>query len=417
MEVEEAAPRYVTRTDAQGVPPGYKRTEIGAIPEDWTAKPIRDFAPLQRGFDLPTSRIRPGSHPVVYSNGVLQHHDHAMVKGPGVVTGRSGTIGKVHFVEHDYWPHNTTLWVTTFRGNDPRFVYYIYAQVNLARFLSGSGVPTLNRNDVHQHYVAVPPPPEQRAIAEALSDVDGLLGALEALIAKKRAIKQAAMQQLLTGKTRLPGFSGEWETKQLGRCGSTYGGITGKGKADFGHGAARYVTFLNVLENATVQPALFEAVDIGSAETQNRVRRGDVLFNGTSETPEDVALGACVLDDWEDLYLNSFCFGFRFHSDTDHDPLFFAYFFRGPPGRQLMSALAQGATRYNMSKRQFLRLECALPDGDEQRAIAKVLSDMDAEIAALEARRDKTRAVKQGMMQQLLTGRVRLVKPEAAPAC
>src|SRR5690606_2778306 len=121
--------------------------------------------------------------------------------------------------------HNTTLWVTTFRGNDPRFVYYIYAQVNLARFLSGSGVPTLNRNDVHQHYVAVPPPPEQRAIAEALSDVDGLLGALEALIAKKRAIKQAAMQQLLTGKTRLPGFSGEWETKQLGRCGSTYGGI------------------------------------------------------------------------------------------------------------------------------------------------------------------------------------------------
>ena len=129
-----------------------------------------------------------------------------MVKSPGVVTGRSGTIGKVHFIEKDYWPHNTSLWVTSFCGNDPKFIYYLYTYVDLARLHSGSGVPTLNRNDVHQHMVACPPLAEQRAIAEALSDVDGLLRTLEALVAKKRAIKQAAMQQLLTGKTRPTGI-------------------------------------------------------------------------------------------------------------------------------------------------------------------------------------------------------------------
>jgi len=387
------------------------------LPKGWRSALIKDIAPLQRGFDLPNRMLEEGTTPVVYSNGIERHHNQAMAKGPGVVTGRSGTLGKVHYVDKDYWPHNTTLWVTDFKGNHPKYIYYLYVSIGFERFASGSGVPTLNRNDAHSYEVALPiEHSEQRAIAEALSDVDALLAALEKLIAKKRAIKQAAMQQLLTGKTRLPGFSGEWEPIQLGRCGSTYGGITGKGKADFGHGAARYVTFLSVLENPIIQPSMFEAVDIGLAETQNRVRRGDLLFNGTSETPEDVALGACVLDDWDDLYLNSFCFGFRFHADTDHDPLFFAYFFRGPIGRQLMSALAQGATRYNMSKRQFLRLECPLPDGDEQREIAHVLADMDAETAALEARRDKTRAIKQGMMQQLLTGRVRLVETgETAP--
>ena len=114
----------------------------------------------------------------------------------------------------------------------------------------------------------------------------------------------------------------------------------------------------------------------------------------------------------DNLYLNSFCFGFRIHDKDKYVPLFLAYFFRGSVGRAIMNALAQGATRYNMSKSQFLALELSIPHFDEQRAIASILSDMDAEIAALELRWDKTHAIKQGMMQQLLTGRVRLVKPK-----
>lgn len=126
-------------------------------------------------------------------------------------------------------------------------------------------------------------------------------------------------------------------------------------------------------------------------------------------------MGCVVSFAQAEVYLNSFCFGFRLHDIDEHVPRFLAYTFRADVGRSLMFALAQGATRYNMSKKQFLSLELILPEADEQRAIVKVLSDMDAEIAALEQRRDKTKAIKQGMMQSLLTGRVRLVEPEGTP--
>lgn len=142
--------------------------------------------------------------------------------------------------------------------------------------------------------------------------------------------------------------------------------------------------------------------------------RNDLLFNGTSETPNDLAMAAVMGAQLDGVYLNSFCFGLRVRDQNRNVPLFLAYFFRGPVGRALTSALAQGATRYNMSKSQFLNLDLCLPTHDEQWAIASVLSDIDAEIAALERRRDKTRAIKQGMMHALLTGRVRLVEPEPA---
>ena len=164
---------------------------------------MEEIAPLQRGFDLPTSQVKVGSYPVVYSNGVLNHHSSFKVKAPGVVTGRSGTIGKVTYVEDDYWPHNTSLWVTDFKGNLPKFIYYLYVYLKLERFGTGSGVPTLNRNDVHTYQVPLPPFLEQQAITEVLSDMDAEIVALEQRRDKTRALKQGMMQELLTGKTRL----------------------------------------------------------------------------------------------------------------------------------------------------------------------------------------------------------------------
>src|SRR3989344_3027551 len=198
---------------------GYKQTEVGLIPVDWDIRSIAQIAPLQRGFDLPTTQIKDGPYPVVDSNGVMNYHATAMAHGPGVVTGRSGPLGKVHYVDADYWPHNTSLWVTRFNGNVPRFVYYLYTGIGFVRFASGSGVPTLNRNDAHAFRVPLPPTKaEQQAIAAALSDADALIEALEQLIAKKRHLKQGTMQELLTGKKRLPWFSGEWEVKQFGEA-------------------------------------------------------------------------------------------------------------------------------------------------------------------------------------------------------
>ena len=180
------------------------QTRLPGFRGEWEVRRLGDMAPLQRGFDLPSSELRRGPFPVVYSNGVLNFHAHFQVEGPGVITGRSGTIGKVTFVEGPYWPHNTALWVTSFKKNDARFIFYLYTRVGFERFATGSGVPTLNRNDVHAVEVVIPPTKaEQSAIATVLSDMDTELSALEARRTKTRALKQAMMQALLTGKIRL----------------------------------------------------------------------------------------------------------------------------------------------------------------------------------------------------------------------
>jgi type I restriction enzyme S subunit len=180
------------------------QTRLPGFHGEWQMKRLDKLAPLQRGFDLPTSQIKKGNYPVVYSNGVQNYHEKFMVKAPGVVTGRSGTIGNVHFVEQDYWPHNTALWVTDFQDNNPKFVFYLLTSIGLERFATGSGVPTLNRNDVHEFRVSVPPAhAEQTAIAEVLTDMDAELAGLEQRRAKTRALKQGMMQELLTGRTRL----------------------------------------------------------------------------------------------------------------------------------------------------------------------------------------------------------------------
>ncbi len=180
------------------------QTRLPGFRGAWEVKRLGDICPLQRGFDLPTTELRAGIYPVVYSNGVLNYHTVSMVRGPGVVTGRSGTIGNVHYVDSDFWPHNTSLWVTNFKGNSPKFIYYLLTVVGLEKFGTGSGVPTLNRNDVHAHSVRVPSSSdEQTAIATVLSDMDAELAALVARRDKTRALKQGMMQELLTGRIRL----------------------------------------------------------------------------------------------------------------------------------------------------------------------------------------------------------------------
>jgi type I restriction enzyme S subunit len=195
---------------------GYKQTEAGIIPKDWDAEKFGNFVSLQRGHDLTWRDRRTGEIPVMGSAGQNGCHDTSIAKGPGVVLGRSGaSFGQAHYCEQDFWPHNTALYVTDFRGNDPLFVFYFLRATDFSRHNSGGAQQSLNRNFIAPIPIGVPRPPEQRVIAKALSDIDELLRALDRLIAKKRDLKQAAMQQLLTAQTRLPGFHGEWEVKRL----------------------------------------------------------------------------------------------------------------------------------------------------------------------------------------------------------
>jgi type I restriction enzyme S subunit len=251
--------------------------------------------------------------------------------------------------------------------------------------------------------IPFPTPAEQRAIAEALSDVDGLLGALEALIAKKRAIKQAAMQQLLTGKTRLPGFSGEWETKCVADMGDVItGGTPSTGVNEYWGGEIPWVTPTDITSSR----------DIDATERMITPSGLDAIRG----LPKDSVLVTCIASIGKNAILRTMggC-NQQINAVIPNKACsseFLYYLFEHSKSYLLANA---GITATNIvSKKDFSGLTFRLPLRKEQTAIATVLSDMDAEIASLEARRNKTRATKQGMMQQLLTGRVRLVKPGLA---
>jgi type I restriction enzyme S subunit len=168
----------------------------------WQTRKLGSVATLQRGFDLPAQERVSGEVPLVSSSGVSDTHCKSAVRGPGVVTGRSGSIGNVFFVEEDFWPLNTVLYVKDFHGNDPRFIFYLLKNFDLNRFASGSGVPTLNRNFVHDELVNVPTFPEQKHIAAILDEAfDGIATAkanAEKNLQNARALFESYLQSVFT---------------------------------------------------------------------------------------------------------------------------------------------------------------------------------------------------------------------------
>ncbi|MDQ6909439.1 MAG: restriction endonuclease subunit S [Actinomycetota bacterium] len=361
-----------------------------------------------------TRRLPRGAYPLYGSTGQIGYTDRPEFTGPSILVARVGAnAGSVYRVDGTYGVSDNTLVVRLKPRRDVAFFEEVLRSRNLNNLVYGSGQPLVTGTMLKRLSVPSLSPPEETAIAEVLADANALVASLERLLDKKRDIKQGMAQLLLTGETRLPGFGSSWTQIRLGDVGSTYSGLAGKSKADFGSGSSRFVTFVDVINNVCVHGDALEPVVVGSSERQNQVVRGDVLFNGSSETPEEVALGAVIdFDPNPGTYLNSFCFGYRIARRHLVDPVYLAYMTRSHIGRRLVFSLAQGATRYNISKRQFLDLAPAFPPIEEQQAITAVLKDVDTEIAALKQRLAKAMAIKHGMAQQLLTGRVRLPDPE-----
>ncbi|WP_373169779.1 restriction endonuclease subunit S [Bifidobacterium adolescentis] len=175
----------------------YPEIRFAGFTDPWEQRKLGEVAPLQRGFDLPVSQMISGPYPVVMSNGVGGWHSKYAVKGPGVVTGRSGTIGGLQYIEGDFWPHNTSLWVTSFNGNEPKFIYWLYSSLDLERFGSGSGVPTLNRNDVHDQLIGVPCNiAEQRRIGAFFDRLDSLITLHQRKLELLRNIKKSMLDKM-----------------------------------------------------------------------------------------------------------------------------------------------------------------------------------------------------------------------------
>ncbi len=415
-----------------GLKPGYKQTEVGVIPKDWEVRPLLSVVKPATG------QVDPRNEP--YSSMVLVAPDH-IEEGTGRLlkketASEQGAIsGKYHFKQGDIVyskirPYLRKAILADFEGLCSADMYPLTAEKDVcsafllpvllghhfssfaATVSARSGIPKINREELAQYKVTLPPLAEQRAIAEALSDVDALVGALEGLIAKRRDLKQAAMQQLLTGQKRLPGFSGEWEVKSLFE-------LAGHSKELFDDGdwiEAEYLTEsgIRLVQTGNMGEGNFIDRDVKkfiSADSFKKLRCkelqiGDILICRLA----DPAGRACILPDiGEQRMITAVDITIFRPLPSLASRRFLVNVFSTRQWFERVAERCGGSTRTRVARNELGKMEIKIPSLPEQNAIAEVLSDMDAEITALERRRDKTGALKQGMMQELLTGRTRLV--------
>lgn len=276
---------------------------------------------------------------------------------------------------------------------------------------STHGTKRLPTDALHGVEINLPPLPEQRAIAAALSDVDTLLDGLDRLIAKKRDLKQAAMQQLLSGQTRLPGFQGEWEVKRLGsHVTFLRNGVNSRAELLL-EGRVKYIHYgdIHASTESFLSPQTLPSLPDAKAARLDRLRDGDLIF---ADASEDIA-GVCKSVELRgareiEVVSGLHTIAARFDKTVLADG-FKGFLQHCPSFATHLRRLAAGTKVYATNRAHIASVEMRLPSAAEQTAIAAILSDMDAELAALEARRNKTRDLKKAMMQELLTGRTRLV--------
>ncbi|HET7475930.1 MAG TPA: restriction endonuclease subunit S [Dermatophilaceae bacterium] len=373
----------------------------GASTRTWRPRMLSDVVSLQRGHDLTWRQRRPGSVPVMGSAGVNGTHDRALAPGPGVVLGRSGaSFGTAHYVDRDYWPHNTALYVTDFHGNDPRYVFYLLSSIDFSRHNSGGAQQSLNRNFIASIELDVPEYDEQCRIAAALDDASDRIAAIEVSIAKKQAVKQGMMQQLLTGRTRLPGFAGDWRESSVGELAAVDPEVLPAGTPP-----AVRINYIS-LEDVS-RGELLGSTELAFGDSPSRARRvvktRDVLFGTVRPNLQSHLLYAGGLRN--PVASTGFAV---VRASVDADPGFLFELLMSDMTATQIERIIAGSNYPAVSSGDVRKLVFMVPKADEQRAISAVLSDAEREIGRLRSRLAKARAIKTGMMQQLLTGRVRL---------
>jgi type I restriction enzyme S subunit len=416
-----------------GVKPGYKRTEVGVIPEEWEVKPMGELGQVRTGpFGtllkadeyagtdgvplVSVGEIGEGSFRVTDKTPrvpakVVRRLPQYVLKTGDIVFGRKGAVDRSALVgpsQHGWFLGSDGISLRLNDACNPSYVAWQFQRPEVRAWLIQNAVGTtmasLNQKMLAGVTVPWAPRTEQQAIATALSDVDALLTQLDRLIAKKRDIKQAAMRQLLTGKTRLPGFDGEWKAKRLGDLGEFLKG-SGVTRDQSNSGDLPCIRYGEIYTSHNDVVRAFQSfISHSVAATALRLRKSDILFAGSGETKEEIGKCVAFVDDFE-AYAGGDIVVLRPRSA---DAVFIGYALNAPAVAKQKASRGQGDAVVHISAAALADIEVALPEVAEQTAIATLLSDLDAELTALEARRDKTHALKQGMMQELLTGRTRL---------
>ena len=286
--------------------------------------------------------------------------------------------------------------------------YYIPREESMRPILvnatkSGTMMNELVPDDLMRESILVPCLAEQEVIGNSLSQLDHLITLHQRKYDKLCTVKKSMLDKMFPkpGETepeiRFEGFTDPWEQRKLGNCGTTYGGLTGKTKEDFGHGNARFIPYTNVFDNPLTDTKRLEAVEIDSS--QNQVAYGDVFFTVSSETPDEVGMSSVWLSDQEDVYLNSFCFGYR--QDSTFDPHYLAYMLRSSSVRSDLTLLAQGISRFNISKNKVMELSVPVPSAVEQKQLGQYFTKFDNLITLHQRKLELLRNIKKSLLDRM----------------
>ena len=261
----------------------------------------------------------------------------------------------------------------------------------------------VNRTEFSELKTWLPSLIEQQAISDFFRQLDHLITLHQRKYEKLKNIKKSMLEKMFpkngsnVPEIRFKGFTDAWEQRKLGEVGKTYSGLSGKTKDDFGHGEAKFVTYMNVFSNSVCLPNMTEAVEID--DKQNKVLFGDVLFTTSSETPEEVGMSSVWLENAENIYLNSFCFGYR--PTKEFNPYYLAYMLRSPSIRDKITFLAQGISRYNISKNKIMDIEIPIPSIVEQKQIGEHFRTLDSLITLHHRKLEKLEQIKQAMLHKM----------------
>lgn len=402
------------------IPEGYKQTEVGVIPEDWKIVPFGNTLAIRHGKNQKTVEHPNGNIPIFATGGQIGWANQYLWNKPSVLIGRKGTIDKPRYSDQPFWTVDTLFYSEIKDCANPKFIFYKFCMIDWMQYNEASGVPSLNAGTIERILTSLPPKKEQDAIAIILSDIDALISEQERLIAKKQAIKTATMQQLLTGRTRLPQFAlredstkkgtklselGEipedWEIRNIAELGQiSTGGTPSTSSSELWNGDIPWITPTDISYSKNIYSSE-RTISQKALQSIRQLPANSVLVTCIASIGKNAILrrnGAC------NQQINAVIP----NKNIDVDFLFYAI----ELSSDRLKASAGITATLIVSKALFEKFQLTIPASlQEQTAIATILSDMDEEIQALEQRLGKTRQIKQGMMQELLTGKTRLVQP------
>jgi len=345
-----------------------------------------------------------GVYPVYGGNGLRGYTNDFTHEGDFVLVGRQGALcgnintatGKVYISEHAVVINENEL-------SDIGYLEHLLTKLQLNRFSESSAQPGLSVDKLKKIDTASPTKVEQTAIGSFFRTLDNTIAIYKRKLDGLRELKKAYLQQMfpqegeVVPRIRFAGFTGDWENRNLGSIGETYTGLTGKTKDAFGMGEARFVTYINVFNNPITSREGVGVVEIDNR--QNEVKYGDIFFTTSSETPEEVGMSSVWLHSSEYVYLNSFCFGFR--PTMDLCPYYMAFMLRSPYVRSKIQLLAQGISRYNISKTKLLEIEMPFPLIGEQKIIGSFFANLENQITTQIKKLEQLGRLKTAYLQKM----------------